>query len=90
MSSEFEKANVRVNSIAPGYFPNELTMGESDENNKSEMPKEKAEEKGHVPAGRGGEDAEMGMAVLFLCRNEYVNGEVVAVDGGVLNVVPGR
>jgi len=27
--------------------------------------------------------------VLFLCRNTYVNGEVVAVDGGVMNMVPG-
>lgn len=30
------------------------------------------------------------MTVLYLARNEYVNGEIIAVDGGVLNVVPGR
>ena len=90
MSSEFEKASVRVNSIAPGYFPSEMTMGESDERNKTELPKEKILDKGHVPAERGGSDEEMAMAVLFLARNMYVNGEIVAVDGGVLNQVPGR
>ena len=90
MSAEFEKADVRVNSIAPGYFPSEMTMGKSDENNKTELPVEKVQEKGHVPAERGGSDEEMAMAVLFLARNSYVNGEVVAVDGGVMNLVPGR
>ncbi|KAL8711606.1 MAG: hypothetical protein Q9220_004016 [cf. Caloplaca sp. 1 TL-2023] len=90
MSSEFEKANVRVNSIAPGYFPSELTTQSSDEGNKSELPHEKVKEKGYVPAERPGSDEEMAMAMLFLCKNTYVNGEVIAVDGGVLNQVPGR
>lgn len=91
MSAEFEKTGVRVNSIAPGYFPSEMTTGESDEANKSGMPKEKVLDKGHeVPAGRAGADEEMAQAVLFLAKNRYVNGEVVAVDGGVLNNVPGR
>ena len=90
MSAEFEKANVRVNSIAPGYFPSEMTTKESDESGKSELPHEKVKEKGHVPAERPGSDEEMAMAVLFLAKNTYVNGEVIAVDGGVLNQVPGR
>ena len=88
MSKEFAKFGVRVNSIAPGYFPSEMTAKESDERNKSEMPDEKVKDKGHeVPAGRAGSDEEMGMAVLFLSRNAYVNGLVVPVDGGVLNEV---
>lgn len=90
MSSEFEKAEVRVNSIAPGYFPSEMTMSESDGSNKTHMPAEKVQEKGHVPANRPGSDEEMAQAVIFLCKNTYVNGEVIAVDGGVLNKVPGR
>ncbi|KAL9578764.1 MAG: hypothetical protein Q9203_006971 [Teloschistes exilis] len=90
MSAEFEKANVRVNSIAPGYFPSEMTAKSSrDEDNKSVLPDEKVKEKGHVPAERPGSDEEMAMAMLFLCRNVYVNGEVIAVDGGVMNQVPG-
>ncbi|MCJ1312804.1 hypothetical protein MMC25_006480 [Agyrium rufum] len=91
MSHEFEKAHVRVNSIAPGYFPSEMTMGESDARQKSEMPREKVLGKGHkVPAERPGSDEEMAQAVIFLTKNRYVNGEVIAVDGGVLNNVPGR
>ncbi|KAI9715998.1 MAG: hypothetical protein M1812_005632 [Candelaria pacifica] len=90
MSAEFEKAQIRVNSIAPGYFPSEMTVQESGEDQKSKLPDEKVQEKGHVPAARGGSDEEMAQAVLFLAKNAYVNGEVIAVDGGVLNQVPGR
>jgi len=79
---------VRVNSIAPGYFPSEMTTQESDAGNKSQLPDEKVQDKAHeVPLMRAGEETEMGMAVLFFARNEYVNGQIVAVDGGVLNSV---
>ncbi|KAI9734973.1 MAG: hypothetical protein M1834_002055 [Cirrosporium novae-zelandiae] len=78
MSKEFEKARVRVNSIAPGYFPSEMTMGESDEGNKTHLPDENVKSKGHVPAERGGSDEEMAQAVLFLTKNMYVNGEIIA------------
>jgi NAD(P)-dependent dehydrogenase (short-subunit alcohol dehydrogenase family) len=87
MSGEFQKLRIRVNSIAPGYFPSEMTAKESDENQKSDLPDEKIQEKGHVPHGRAGSDAEMAQAVIFLTTNSYVNGQILAVDGGVLNVV---
>lgn len=90
MSAEFQKIRVRVNSIAPGYFPSEMTAKESDENQKSSVPDEKIQDKGHVPQARAGKDEEMAQAVLFLTKNTYVNGEIIAVDGGVLNVVAGR
>jgi NAD(P)-dependent dehydrogenase (short-subunit alcohol dehydrogenase family) len=91
MSAEFERTRVRVNSIAPGYFPSEMTAKDSDEHNKSDLPDEAVRGKGHeVPAGRAGSDEEMAMAALFLAKNRYVNGEVLVVDGGVLNNVPGR
>ena len=90
LSSELEKTSIRVNSIAPGYFPSELTMNASNADNKTHMPVEKIHEKGHVPAQRPGSDEEMAQAVIFLTKNMYVNGEVIAVDGGVLNQVPGR
>lgn len=90
MSYEFKKAGIRVNSIAPGYFPSEMTTNDSGKDQKSEMPQEKIDEKGHVPAGRAGSDDEMGMGILFLAKNRYVNGEVIAIDGGVLLEMPGR
>lgn len=89
MSAEFEKAEIRVNSIAPGYFPSEMTAQKSDEENKSQLPDASIKEKGGVPAQRAGQDQEMAQAVLFFAKNMYVNGQVVAVDGGVLNEVPG-
>jgi len=90
MSAEFQKVGIRVNSIAPGYFPSEMTAKESGPDMKSQLPVEYAQEKGHVPMQRAGNDEEMAQAVLFLAKNLYVNGEVLAVDGGVLNVVAGR
>ncbi len=67
MSAEFEKAKIRVNSIAPGYFPSEMTAKESNEDQKSTLPDEKVQEKGHVPAARGGSDEEMAQAVVSTC-----------------------
>jgi len=65
-----------------------MTTNESDERNKSVMPEEKVQDKSHaVPAGRAGAEEEMGMAVIFLSRCSYVNGQVLPVDGGVLNEV---
>lgn len=71
---------VRVNSIAPGVFPSEMTAGESGDNQKSEIPKEDFE--GKVPANRPGNDRDMGSAMLFVASNTYVNGQAIVVDGG--------
>jgi len=90
MSAEFQKLGVRVNSIAPGYFPSEMTAKESDEKNKSEVPPEDIQDKGHVPLERAGREVEMGMGMLFLAKCGYINGQIVTLDGGVLNVVGGN
>ncbi|KAL2073719.1 hypothetical protein VTL71DRAFT_11045 [Oculimacula yallundae] len=90
MSYEFKKAGIRVNSIAPGYFPSEMTTDESDKDQKSEIPDETIKEKGHVPAQRAGSDEEMAQGIVFLAKNKYVNGEIIAIDGGVLLEVPGK
>jgi len=71
---------VRVNNIAPGVYPSEMTAGESDELQKSFIPKEKYEEK--VPAARPGKDEDMAATVLFAVANQYFNGQTVVVDGG--------
>jgi NAD(P)-dependent dehydrogenase (short-subunit alcohol dehydrogenase family) len=71
---------IRVNNIAPGVFPSEMTAKESDEKQKSSLPKEQYE--GKVPAGRPGKDEDMGSAILFTVCNQYLNGQTVVVDGG--------
>ncbi|KAJ6178557.1 hypothetical protein N7519_009018 [Penicillium mononematosum] len=73
---------IRVNNIAPGVFPSEMTAEGSDEKQKSTLPKEKFE--GKVPAGRPGKDEDMGSAVLFTVSNQYLNGQTIVVDGGYL------
>ncbi|KAI0451257.1 hypothetical protein F5B21DRAFT_516876 [Xylaria acuta] len=70
---------VRVNAIAPGIFPSEMTAGGSGDDQKSALPKEKYEEK--IPAGRPGRDQDMAQAVLALVCNQYVNAQVFVVDG---------
>ncbi|RYO81217.1 hypothetical protein DL766_006753 [Monosporascus sp. MC13-8B] len=74
------KLKIRVNSIAPGVFPSEMTAGESGENQKSHLDKEKYGSK--VPAARPGKDEDMAQSVLFCAANQYLNGQTIVVDGG--------
>lgn len=82
LSSEIASAGlkIRVNGIAPGVFPSEMTAGDSNEKQKSEIPKEDFE--GKVPANRPGKDEDMAAAILFAAANQYLNGETITVDGG--------
>jgi len=81
LSSEIAKVGlkIRVNAIAPGVFPSEMTTQESGDNQKSEMPKEKKES---LPASRPGHDRDMAAAILFAASCQYLNGQNIAVDGG--------
>ena len=74
LSSEIHRAGlkIRVNSIAPGVFPSEMTTQESnDKTQKSEMPKD---HKGGLPSQRPGNDRDMAAAVLFAASCQYLNG----------------
>lgn len=74
------KLKIRVNGIAPGVFPSEMTTDGSDEDQKSHIDKEKYAEK--VPAARPGKDEDMAASVLYFAANQYLNGQTLAVDGG--------
>ena len=71
---------IRVNAVAPGVFPSEMTAGESDDKQKSSLAKEKYESK--TSARRPGKDTDMANAILFAATNQYLNGQNVIVDGG--------
>lgn len=73
---------IRVNNIAPGVFPSEMTTGGCDEKQKSSIPKARFE--GKFPARRPGKEEDMAGAVLFTTANQYVNGQTIVVDGGYL------
>lgn len=57
-----------------------MTADESDEYQKSHIPKEKYE--GKYPGARPGRDIDMAQAVLSMAANQFVNGQTLAVDGG--------
>ena len=70
----------QVNGIAPGYFATELTAEtrKDPEYNKAVLD--------HVPAGEWGQVQDLMGACVFLASqaSNYVNGHVLAVDGGYL------
>ncbi|TQS34866.1 hypothetical protein Golomagni_04735 [Golovinomyces magnicellulatus] len=72
---------IRINSIAPGVFPSEMTTGESGPDQKSHIDKDCYKK---VPARRPGKDEDIASVVLFAVMNQYLNGVTVPVDGGYI------
>jgi NAD(P)-dependent dehydrogenase (short-subunit alcohol dehydrogenase family) len=85
MATTFVEAKIRINSIAPGIFPSEMTAGESNEHQKSSLDSEASN-----PAGRYGHDTDMRAALLFLAgpSGTFLNGQVIYPDGGNILVSP--
>ena len=77
---------IRVNSVAPGVFPSEITTGKPADPvnaNKSHLP---AGSWGtaEIMVGRPGSDFDMAGAVLFVATNQYLHGQIISLDGGYL------
>lgn len=85
LGTYLQGTGIRVNQIAPGVFPSEMTTQSSDDKNKSELSSELSN-----PAGRGGSDSEMAATILYLASpgGLFCNGEVIHPDGGSLLTSP--
>ncbi|RKQ91458.1 NAD(P)-dependent dehydrogenase (short-subunit alcohol dehydrogenase family) [Solirubrobacter pauli] len=72
------RKGIRVNAIAPGFFPSEMTEQYPDGYLESQQAR--------LPAGRPGEPEELTAALVFLASDasSYVTGIVLPVDGGML------
>jgi gluconate 5-dehydrogenase len=83
MCADWAPHGIQVNAIAPGYFRTELTEPLWHD------PQFDAWLRGRVPAGRWGDPAELGGAAVFLASSasDFVNGQVIYVDGGMSAVV---
>ncbi|EOM1390980.1 SDR family oxidoreductase, partial [Escherichia coli] len=75
---DFAEYNIQINGIAPGYYVSEMTA--IIYNN----PKIKELIKGRIPAQRWGRAQDLMGAMVFLASaaSDYVNGQLLVIDGG--------
>jgi NAD(P)-dependent dehydrogenase (short-subunit alcohol dehydrogenase family) len=80
LAAKWAKYNIRVNAIAPGWFPTDMTHWVLEHQGKKILSL--------VPMGRYGDPEELKGAVVYLASeaSRYVTGIVLPVDGGQLAV----
>jgi 2-deoxy-D-gluconate 3-dehydrogenase len=80
LANEWAPHGINVNAIAPGYLTTEMTRA------LREDPERNAAILERIPAGRWGRPEDLGGAVVFLASaaSDYVQGHLLAVDGGWL------
>ena len=79
-ANELANKNIQINAIAPGYIKTANTAPiRADE-------KRNAEILGRIPAERWADPSDLMGAVVFLASkaSDYINGHILAVDGGWL------
>ena len=83
MATDWGKYNIQINGISPGYFKTEMTQA------LAEDEKFDAWLKARTPAQRWGEPEELIGALLFLSSraSDFVNGQLIYVDGGLTSCV---
>ena len=77
LAQELASRNITVNCVAPGFITSPMTDVLPDAQKEALMTR--------IPAGRLGEGAEIGAAVVYLASDEaaYVTGQTLHVNGGM-------
>jgi gluconate 5-dehydrogenase len=80
LCAEWAGRGVQVNCIAPGPFETEMTRS------LHENPEISEYVRARIPTGRWGKPDDLAGVVVFLAApaSDFVNGEVIVVDGGML------
>lgn len=78
LANEWAGKGVNVNAIAPGYIATDNTQALQDDPARSSSILER------IPAGRWGKPEDFAGPAVFLASaaSDYVNGEILVVDGG--------
>lgn len=78
LANEWAGRGVQVNAIAPGYIRTDNTAALQAD------PVRNPAISSRIPAGRWGEPADFGGAIVYLASaaSDYVNGSILVVDGG--------
>jgi gluconate 5-dehydrogenase len=76
LASKWGIHNIQVNSIAPGWFPTNMSQVVIERNREEFLKK--------IPLRRFGNDQDLKGAAVFLASDasDYVTGHVLVVDGG--------
>jgi NAD(P)-dependent dehydrogenase (short-subunit alcohol dehydrogenase family) len=80
LAAKWAKHNIRVNALAPGWFPTDMTKWVLENHGKKLLS--------HIPMGRFGEEDDLKGATVYLASeaSRYVTGIVIPVDGGYLTI----
>jgi gluconate 5-dehydrogenase len=83
MAAEWAKHDIQANAIGPGYIATEMNRALLDD------PKFDAWVKGRTPSRRWGKPEDLIGVTVFLASaaSDYVNGQIIYVDGGLLAVI---
>lgn len=79
LAVEWAEDNINVNSVAPGWFPSEMSRSVMDEDRKRKIL-------ARMPVHRFGNPEDIGEMIKFLLSDgaAYITGQDFAVDGGAL------
>lgn len=75
VAREVAGRNIRVNVIAPGFIESDMTDGLSEKIKEASLAQ--------IPMKRFGNTEEVADVALFLAGQEYLTGQVIAIDGGL-------